>query len=202
MNITQLKYVLAIAGSSSMREASTKLFVSQPALSASVRDLEDELGILIFDRTNKGITLTDQGPMQMIQNWYKGFWELLGFSMQMALIVVTGSCVANAPLVKRCIDSLACIPNSGRSAAFLVTFVSVIDRHTLRVRTWERRIGETASCATSVCAAAAVAQTLGLTDEGETGVRTAGGLMTVRSTPEGLWLSGDAVLDFEGVVDV
>ena len=31
---------------------------------------------------------------------------------------------------------------------------------------------------------------------------TAGGLMTVRSTPEGLWLSGDAVLDFEGVVDV
>ena len=61
MNITQLKYVLAIAGSSSMREASTKLFVSQPALSASVRDLEDELGILIFDRTNKGIALTDQG---------------------------------------------------------------------------------------------------------------------------------------------
>ena len=47
-----------------------------------------------------GIALTDQGPMQMVQNWYKGFWELLGFSMQMALIVITGSCVANAPLVK------------------------------------------------------------------------------------------------------
>ncbi len=61
MNITQLKYVLAIAGASSMREASAKLFVSQPALSASVRELENELGILIFDRTNKGITLTDQG---------------------------------------------------------------------------------------------------------------------------------------------
>ena len=61
MNITQLKYVLTIADSSSMREASTKLYVSQPALSASVRELEEELGILIFERTNKGIKLTDDG---------------------------------------------------------------------------------------------------------------------------------------------
>ncbi len=44
-----------------MREASTKLFVSQPALSSSIRELEDELGILIFERTNKGISLTDEG---------------------------------------------------------------------------------------------------------------------------------------------
>ena len=61
MNITQLKYVLEVAASSSMREASTKLYVSQPALSASIRELEDEIGILIFERTNKGISLTDDG---------------------------------------------------------------------------------------------------------------------------------------------
>ena len=61
MNITQIKYVLEVANSSSMREASTKLYVSQPALSASIRELEDELGILIFERTNKGINLTDAG---------------------------------------------------------------------------------------------------------------------------------------------
>ncbi|MBO4693751.1 MAG: LysR family transcriptional regulator [Clostridia bacterium] len=61
MNITQLKYVLRIAASSSMREASTKLYISQPALSSSIRELEDELGILIFERTNKGISLTDDG---------------------------------------------------------------------------------------------------------------------------------------------
>ena len=61
MNINQLKYVLRIAGSSSMREASTKLYVSQPALSASIRELEEELGILIFERTNKGISLTAEG---------------------------------------------------------------------------------------------------------------------------------------------
>ena len=61
MNINQIKYVLEIAASSSMREAATKLYISQPALSASIRELEEELGILIFERTNKGITLTDEG---------------------------------------------------------------------------------------------------------------------------------------------
>ncbi len=61
MNITQLKYVLEVAGSTSMREASKKLYVTQPALSSSIRDLENELGILIFERTNKGISLTEAG---------------------------------------------------------------------------------------------------------------------------------------------
>lgn len=61
MNINQIKYVLGVAGSSSMREAATKMFVSQPALSASIAELEEELGILIFERTNKGISLTDEG---------------------------------------------------------------------------------------------------------------------------------------------
>ncbi len=61
MNINQIKYVLAVASASSMREAATNLYISQPALSASIRELEDELGILLFDRTNKGISLTDEG---------------------------------------------------------------------------------------------------------------------------------------------
>ena len=61
MNISQIRYVLGTAGSSSIREASMKLFISQPALSASIRELEEELGILIFERTNKGISLTDEG---------------------------------------------------------------------------------------------------------------------------------------------
>lgn len=61
MNITQLKYVLEIAGSASMRKAAEKLYVSQAALSASIRELEDELGVLLFARTNKGISVTDEG---------------------------------------------------------------------------------------------------------------------------------------------
>jgi len=61
MTILQLKYVIAIANSSSMREAASRLYVSQPALSATIRELEEELGIEIFKRTNKGISLTADG---------------------------------------------------------------------------------------------------------------------------------------------
>ena len=61
MNISQSRYVLETAASSSIREAATRLFISQPALSASIKELEDELGILIFERSNKGISLTDEG---------------------------------------------------------------------------------------------------------------------------------------------
>lgn len=61
MTILQLKYVLAVAASSSMREAASKMFVSQPALSATIHELEEELNIIIFKRTNKGVSLTDAG---------------------------------------------------------------------------------------------------------------------------------------------
>ncbi len=61
MTILQLKYVIAISASTSMREASGKLYISQPALSATIGDLEDELGIRIFERNNKGIKLTEEG---------------------------------------------------------------------------------------------------------------------------------------------
>lgn len=61
MTILQLKYVIAIASSSSFREAAGKLFISQPALSSTIRELEEELGIQLFERTNKGIRLTESG---------------------------------------------------------------------------------------------------------------------------------------------
>lgn len=61
MNINQIRYVLETAASSSMRAAAEKLYVTQPALSAGIRELEEELGILIFERTNKGIKLTEEG---------------------------------------------------------------------------------------------------------------------------------------------
>ena len=61
MNIDQIKYVLTAAGSASMREAATKLYISQPAISGSIMELENELGIRIFERSNKGIVLTEAG---------------------------------------------------------------------------------------------------------------------------------------------
>lgn len=73
-----------------------------------------------------GITLAKQTPIQMIGHWGKGFWELLAFAMQMALIVVTGSAIANSPIVKKGIRRLASIPKSSKHAVWMVTFVSVL----------------------------------------------------------------------------
>lgn len=61
MTINQLKYVIAISKCTSMRAAAAKLFISQPALSASIAELEEELNIIIFERNNKGIQLTGDG---------------------------------------------------------------------------------------------------------------------------------------------
>ena len=61
MTILQLKYAIAIANSGSFREAATRLFVSQPALSTTIKELEEEIGIQLFERTNKGIRVTENG---------------------------------------------------------------------------------------------------------------------------------------------
>lgn len=61
MTLTQLKYAIAIAGESSMNEAARKLFISQPSLSTAIKDLEAEIGIVLFRRTNRGILLTPEG---------------------------------------------------------------------------------------------------------------------------------------------
>jgi len=61
MTLNQLRYVLEVAKYPSMREAANRLFITQPALSTSIRDLENELGILLFERTKTGIVLTNEG---------------------------------------------------------------------------------------------------------------------------------------------
>lgn len=61
MTLQQIKYVLEIARCGSMNKAADKLFVSQPTLTTSIRALEEEIGISIFDRTNHGVILTAEG---------------------------------------------------------------------------------------------------------------------------------------------
>lgn len=61
VTILQLKYAITIANSGSFREAASRLFVSQPALSTTIRELEEEIGIQLFERTNKGIRVTENG---------------------------------------------------------------------------------------------------------------------------------------------
>ena len=70
MTLHQLNHVAAAARTGSFSEAAKQLFLSQPSLTVSIRELERELGITIFRRTNKGATLTPEGE------------EFLGYARQ------------------------------------------------------------------------------------------------------------------------
>ncbi len=61
MTLQQLKYVIEVARSRSISKAAQNLFISQPSLSNALKELENELGIVMFIRTNKGITMTPEG---------------------------------------------------------------------------------------------------------------------------------------------
>ena len=61
MTLQQLRYAIAVADCGSMNQAAAKLFISQPSLSEAVKELEREIGIRIFGRTNRGILVTTEG---------------------------------------------------------------------------------------------------------------------------------------------
>lgn len=61
MKLQQLRYVVKVAECGSITEASRRLFVSQPSITASIRDLENEMGVHIFERTNKGVVVSEEG---------------------------------------------------------------------------------------------------------------------------------------------
>src|SRR5690606_31931893 len=64
---TQLQYVLAVAENRNFTLAAEKCFVTQPTLSMQVQKLEDELGVLIFDRGKKPISITEVGEKIVAQ---------------------------------------------------------------------------------------------------------------------------------------
>ena len=61
MTLQQLKYAVTVADTKNITEASKKIFISQPSLTASIHELESEMGITIFSRTNKGVSITNEG---------------------------------------------------------------------------------------------------------------------------------------------
>lgn len=71
MTLQQLRYAVAIADHKSMNKAAAELFVSQPSLSNTIKDLETEIHTMIFERTNRGIMVTPEGE------------EFLGYARQM-----------------------------------------------------------------------------------------------------------------------
>ena len=63
INLNSLKIFLGVATSNSFLEASNKLYISQPAISKSITKLEEDLGVSLFYRANKGVTLTPDGEI-------------------------------------------------------------------------------------------------------------------------------------------
>ncbi len=61
MTLQQLHYVIVIAETGSMNKAAEKLYITQPSLTAMVKELESELGIIIFHRSGRGVSLTGDG---------------------------------------------------------------------------------------------------------------------------------------------
>ena len=70
MTLQQLRYLIAVSEQGSINAAAQSLYVSQSNLSTAIKELERELGIVIFTRTNRGVTLTNDGT------------ELLGYARQ------------------------------------------------------------------------------------------------------------------------
>ena len=70
MTLQQLRYVTAIAETGTLSEAARRFYIAQPSLTASLRELEEELGLTIFRRTNRGAVLTPEGE------------EFLGYARQ------------------------------------------------------------------------------------------------------------------------
>lgn len=63
MTLQQLKYIVTTAECGNMTEAAEKLFIAQPSLTTAIRNLEEEMGITAFTRSNKGVELTRDGEV-------------------------------------------------------------------------------------------------------------------------------------------
>ena len=81
------------------------------------------LTIIVFAAA---MPLTGQGPLVMVMHWGNGVWALLTFSMQMALVLVLGSAMANSPPMQKLLKTLAKIPKTPVQAIILTTLVSLV----------------------------------------------------------------------------
>lgn len=63
MTLQQLRYIVAVAETGNITEAAKRLFISQPSLTNAIHELEREMNITLFHRTNKGVTLSNDGDL-------------------------------------------------------------------------------------------------------------------------------------------
>ena len=82
--------------------------------------------LLTFVAAVVAMPVCHQSPLEVVEHWGDGVWNLLEFAMQMALVLVCGSTLAAAPVIKRGIDAMARLPKSAPAAIALVTVVSAV----------------------------------------------------------------------------
>ncbi len=82
--------------------------------------------ILTFVTAGAALIWTNSDPAKIVVSWYDGFWDILSFALQMALVLVTGVALANAPLVKKLLQRLAGIPTHQTGAAITVFLAAAI----------------------------------------------------------------------------
>ena len=82
--------------------------------------------LLTFVAALVAMPLCHQTPLEVVEHWGGGVWNLLEFAMQMALVLVCGSTLASAPVIKKAIDAMARLPKSAPAAIALVTVVSAL----------------------------------------------------------------------------
>ena len=73
-----------------------------------------------------GMTLGHAGPVQVLDAWGGGFWELLPFSMQIAVVIFAGYLVSVSPVMTRALDALARLPRSPRQAVAATALLSML----------------------------------------------------------------------------
>lgn len=72
MTLQRLRYVTAVADTGAISKAAQKFYISQPSLTNSIHELEQELGLTIFHRTNRGVVLTPEGEFRRA-TWHLDF---------------------------------------------------------------------------------------------------------------------------------
>ena len=82
--------------------------------------------ILTFVAILVAMPVCHQSITEVVANWGGGVWNLLGFSMQMALVLVTGATLAAAPSIKKGINRLASLPKTPAGTIALVTGISAV----------------------------------------------------------------------------
>ena len=83
MTLQQLSYVTAIAEEGTFNKAAERLYISQPSLMSAIKALEEELGLVLFNRTGRGATLTADGSAflpyaRSVLTQYEGLLDVFG----------------------------------------------------------------------------------------------------------------------------